>query len=873
MSTISSWDLINKIDQSINASHSWTQKLEAVAKAVSASGDYDMVWLLTLSPLPAASAGALRINPESAPPDTISLSDSFPPLSERWPIEKSVLEQTLKIGHPLFEADIDTDSYDNLCELCKLLSNYGKINLQAIVPLMVSGLNCGILSIGNRQDKGALTPAQKEMMGCIAKHLALTLHNANLSQISRRQAEQLATLNNIARTITSSLNLDEALRRTVASIDDILDVEAGALLLIDPLTQELYFKLILRGAESIVNSYRLQPGEGVAGWVVENQQAVLVNDAPKDPRFSDRIDQDTGFVTQSILCSPIIVHGKAIGALEVLNKRQGEFTPEDQQLLTSMTASLGIALQNSQLYQQLQEKIQDKTHLLNAMRQQTSELEELNLLGEKLLARTSPEEILKTTLDTIPEMLPADIHGLIINLPRFSKMGLRLPKNATQTMIAQAHQQMLDALNHSQADPQEQKPEAPYIVYKDDPVPDDWQLQSQFAWPILTLHGSLGVVYLAYGHQPADTADLMRLFSLIVSRISGALENTRLITEIEQERAKLAAILSSTADGILVVDQSDQIILDNPAAYAILEHNSSQIGKALTEAIDNQDLLSLFQTAKTSGGAAGEFAYMTEQTYYAHISPVNVARGDIIGWVAVMQDVTYFKELNEIKDSFISDVSHDLRSPLSSIALASHLLKLAGETNEQQEELLETINKNIARMTSLIEDLLDAGKIEADIGMEMETHPVNPLIFEVAAQLAAQAEQKSLDYHLDLSDQLCQVNCNPGRLQQVMTNLISNAIKYTPEKGKVTIRLFPQNNNLLFQVIDTGYGIPQNDQLHIFDKFYRVKGEYMIGKEGSGLGLAIARSIVEKHSGKIWVESTPGKGSTFTFMLPLVHAG
>ena len=872
MNTPSSWDLINRIDQSISAPHSWTQKLEAIAEVILSSDNYDLVWLLTLPPLPAASVGVLQTNPASTPIDTISLSDTSPPISEDWPPKHSILAHVLRTGLPLFGPHINDDTNTLLCDLGNLLRNHKKINIQAIIPLKANNIGFGILIVGRRQDAKGLTSSQEELLKHTTRHLALTLHNVNLTQIAQRQAEQLATLNKIARTITSSLNLDEALRRTVASIDDMLDVEAGALLLTDPNTQELYFKLILRGAESVISAYRLQPDEGIAGWVVKHQRPLIVNNPRSDPRFLQRIDQETGFVTKSVLCSPIIVNGKTIGALEVLNKRQGIFSPEDQQLLTSMTASLGIALQNSQLYRRLQEESKNKTRLLDAVQKRTSALKDIDMLGEKLLARNAPEGILETILDTLPQVLPADVHGVIIDLPGFTKMGLKLPKNAPRTMIAETQQTMLDALNHQPSSSTKKlRLEDPYIVYGDKLIHADWQLRSQLTLPILTLSGSLGALHLAYIRQSAVSADMIHLFSLVVSRISGILENTRLITEIEQERARLAAILSSTADGILVVDRSDHIILDNPAAYTILERTHSQIGKSLNDTIDNQDLLGLFQTAKASGGAAGEFSYTSDKIYYARISPVYAGQDAIIGWVAVMQDVSAFKKLNEAKDSFVSDVSHDLRSPLSSIALASHLLKLTGPTTEQQEELLDTINKNIERMTGLIEDLLDAGKIEADIGMEMDEHLVNPLIFEAAAQLATQANQKRIDYQIDLSNHLYTIRCNPGRLQQVVANLTSNAIKYTPENGNVTVRLFSKDNNLLFQVADSGYGIPQKDQARIFDKFYRVKEEYMIGKEGSGLGLAISKSIIEKHNGKIWVESAPNRGSTFTIMLPLIR--
>jgi signal transduction histidine kinase len=237
-----------------------------------------------------------------------------------------------------------------------------------------------------------------------------------------------------------------------------------------------------------------------------------------------------------------------------------------------------------------------------------------------------------------------------------------------------------------------------------------------------------------------------------------------------------------------------------------------------------------------------------------------------------MQDVTHFKELNDAKDSFVNAVSHDLRSPLSGISLASQLIQMTGDLNERQQDFLKTIQDHIEAMTKLIDGLLDVGKIEADIDMAMELNPVSPIVAETVEILRPQAEQKNLQLTVNLSNEDSLVECNVLRLQQVFTNLIGNAIKYTPEQGKINVILTLQDDYLLFQVIDTGPGIPQADQPHIFEKFYRVRGEHMTGIKGSGLGLAITKSIVEKHNGTIWVDSKfKGGGSTFSVLLPTVN--
>ena len=175
-------------------------------------------------------------------------------------------------------------------------------------------------------------------------------------------------------------------------------------------------------------------------------------------------------------------------------------------------------------------------------------------------------------------------------------------------------------------------------------------------------------------------------------------------------------------------------------------------------------------------------------------------------------------------------------------------------------------------MAALIDDLLDMSQVSSNVEMEMEEQPLQPILENAVATLQTQITQKSQNLSLSLGNQLYIINCNPNRLHQVFANLVGNASKYTPEGGNITVKLTPQGETILFQVTDTGYGIPEADQPHIFDRFYRAKSEDTVKISGTGLGLAITKFVVEKHGGQIWVESIPQQGSTFFFYLPLLDA-
>jgi signal transduction histidine kinase len=321
---------------------------------------------------------------------------------------------------------------------------------------------------------------------------------------------------------------------------------------------------------------------------------------------------------------------------------------------------------------------------------------------------------------------------------------------------------------------------------------------------------------------------------------------------------------------VLVVDRNNHLLLANPAAREIFYIEPDAVGRPMQEAIYNDDMVNAFQTSKERGRFSTEIPMTDGRTFYASLSPIAGSEATGGGWVATLQDVTHFKELDSLKTDFVNAVSHDLRSPLSGILIATHLIPMTGELNEKQNEFIHTIEKRVSSMTELIDDLLDVGKIEAGIDMEMEDLDLIPMVQDVVDGHREQAEQKGLKLGMQLPESVTRVTGNSTRLRQLIANLVSNAIKYTLE-GDVTIRISEQDMELMLEVEDTGIGIAPGEQPLVFDKFYRVKAQETSDVGGTGLGLAITKSIVEKHQGRIWVESAVGKGSNFVVVFPTVN--
>lgn len=384
--------------------------------------------------------------------------------------------------------------------------------------------------------------------------------------------------------------------------------------------------------------------------------------------------------------------------------------------------------------------------------------------------------------------------------------------------------------------------------------------------PLKTKDKVIGV--LSVDNKISDktfTDNDLYLLSALADYAAIAIENAQLFTAAKSERSKLEIIIGSTEDAVIVTDSEMRVLLLNRAARRAFAIKSAEAtNKPIAQVVKNESLLHLFiRSIEGSQVQRGEIPLEEGRTLNANLTPIPG-----VGYAAVMQDITHLKALDKMKSEFVSTVSHDLRSPLTTIKGFVQLLPKAGPFTPQQQEFSAKILKGVDNITELIQDLLDIGKIEAGVGLEMDVCQLDAIINKVVEDLRSQAEAKRQRLDVELPPQLSPVLGNELRLGQVVANLVGNAIKYTPDGGLISVRANNSNGQIVVSVQDTGIGIPLADQPYIFDKFYRVESEETASISGTGLGLAIVKSVIERHNGRVWVKSEPGVGSTFTFILP-----
>lgn len=399
-----------------------------------------------------------------------------------------------------------------------------------------------------------------------------------------------------------------------------------------------------------------------------------------------------------------------------------------------------------------------------------------------------------------------------------------------------------------------------------------------FALPLRPGGDFQGVLFLAYRQPHYFDKNERTLLRTLTGQATVLVQNAHLFAAAEGGRRRLAAILASTTNGVLVTDQTDRVLLINPAmerAFGIQARNVA--GRPVIDALAGADRsgslarrLSLGMSAATGGATDGKVELEANgRAFLAGISTVYSNEGKTMGRVAVLQDVTDIKELERMKSDFVAGISHDLLSPLTYMHNYASMLPIA-DNPELEKEYTTKIIGGIDRMKRLVNDLLDLARIEAGLNLQFDRVAIGPLLSDVAIEYASVAREGGLRLVVEVPDRLPPAVADALLLRRAVTNLVMNGIKYAPGSGDLTLAAAKVGKEIVITVRDQGPGIPAADQIHLFEKFYRGQGMSTAERaRGSGLGLAIVKSVADHHGGRVWCESAPGAGSAFYLAIPL----
>ncbi len=362
-----------------------------------------------------------------------------------------------------------------------------------------------------------------------------------------------------------------------------------------------------------------------------------------------------------------------------------------------------------------------------------------------------------------------------------------------------------------------------------------------------------------------EVGRLGRVFDMMADRLQSTIKT------ISSERNTLATVLAAMADGILIVNRQGQVVQANRAAAFLLGSSpSSMEGRSFVEVLRDYELSAVLQRCLQQASPQSGTAEVDPGHRFLRIVATPL-RGGQAGALALLQDLTEIRRAETVRRDFVANVSHELRTPLASLkALVETLEEGALAEPEVARDFLSKMHVEVDGLTQMVSEQLELSRIESGrAALSLQPEEMEPLLREVTERLAAQAGRAGLRMTLQLPPELPRVMAHRERIQQMLVNLLHNAIKFTPSGGEITVGARAEGDRVLVWVADTGVGISEEDLPRIFERFYKADRSRSGG--GTGLGLAIAKHVTEAHGGRIWAESVEGKGSTFTFGLPVAE--
>ena len=784
-----------------------------------------------------------------------------------------------------------------------------------VIPLYGShGDVLGIMSVDVPRDGRVPTPNTAEVLEIFAAQVALAIENSQLVEDLRRQVTTLRLFNELNRSITTKLDLPMVLNTVVQSVTNLLGYDYATIYLQDKTGQHLVPMASSGYALELLQETTFKRGEGAVGVVMQTGMPLVSEDVAQDPRFEPGPVE----IGASIMV-PLTVEDRSVGVLVGDRKEPGDFSPTDVATLTALGDQVSVAVDNARLFaevkgfsEELERRVEERTQELAAalenLRVQRDRSEVLYHIASELVANLDVDRILSQALSLLQKAVKASKSAVLLSDAESGQMHYRA------------------AIGHTTPIPQEGR-EAPFrrdtglvgwvlerrqaIIIPDVRADDRWEngidptIRSVLAAPVLGSSGAdgdaWGIILMQSPLVGIFGDQELRLVEAAAVQLGNALNNAelyRLLAEQAErlgamlraqqiEAAKNEAILEGIADGVMVADANGRIMLFNAAAERILSISRAHVlgrfqddilglyGNAAQEWLER---IEAWMQAPQSYGAEEFLAHrleMEREIVSVHISPVIAPNHEFLGVVSVFRDITAEVEADRAKSEFVSTVSHELRTPMTSIKGYVDLLLMgaAGPMEEAQQNFLKTVKVNADRLTTLVNDLLDISRIETG-RVELIRKPLSTAdaIGQVVELLKPKIEEKDQRLYTVLPDDLPKIYGDEARVTQILTNIIGNAYKYTPNGGEIGLYAYARQGKMYIAVADTGIGIAEENQQKIFDRFYRVEDDPAVYEvSGTGLGLAITLSLIHMHGGDISLESELGEGSIFTFSIPLAE--
>jgi len=728
------------------------------------------------------------------------------------------------------------------------------------VPIAVFDELIGVLALHRKQPR-RWTKEETALTEAVAHEIGLALHTARLLRENERRIAQQAAFFRIGAIVGQSLSLSETLQALGEAANEALGGAFAAVLMPRGATLELAATAGLPAKLSKALADGLPESADCLRAAAADGRVLASTDVVRDDRFESpwrTLASASGY--RALLAVPVASErAERTGLVIVFFAEEHIFVDEDFELARYLGDAARGALERSELF--------EAERTARALSQQ------LARTGGVLATELDPAAVLDEVVQQAPALLGADACAvrtleddeLVVSAAsgKGAEEAVGLRVSATDWLSGDVFQSR-SPLAVEDASSDQRLVEADPILAAG--------YTAYLGVPLSGPEGSLAGVLAVYGSRPRTwrPEEIQALLAL-AGNTSAALANAELYSRVSLEKERSVAILANIADGIVAVDRDGEVVLWNAAAEEITGVPQEEaIGRTTVQVLQRQ--LEAGEDEARSGQRLVSILRGGEEVWLSLSEAVmRDPLGGVAGRIFAFRDISADRMVEHVKSDFVAAVSHELRTPLTSIyGFAATLLRQDipfGE--EERRTFLGYIASESERLTEIVDELLNVARLDAgDLQVELGRIDVGSVVSEVVGTVE---ESDVLDGHrfeIDLPDEPLAAEADRDKVRQVFSILVENALRYSPQGGKVTVGARRNDDRVEVRVVDEGMGIPAAERERIFRKFYRAESAARDGAAGTGLGLFIAKELVNAMGGRIWVDSTEGQGSSFAFELP-----
>ena len=731
------------------------------------------------------------------------------------------------------------------------------------VPLHARELVVGVLTLVRGQPNG-FSDEDLALATAIADQAGIAVSNAHLFRAEQERRHFASTLQEIARTISSTLDPNSVFEQVLEQLRRVIEYDSASIFMVsdDQLQPVAAF-----GFDDMqeVLSHPLRIDEGGLGIeVLKAGKIMVIADVKQNPTWLGRPALKESEMIRGWIGAPLIVRDRVVGILNVDSHKVGMYSQKDAELVSAFADQTATAVANAQLFGEIQKRVQSMTALTETARSVTASLD-LDEVLQRITERTIDSlEVEAASLALLDEKTGELEFRVASGKGAEHIVGLRLMKGQGLAGWVVEHREAV-FVSDVQSDPR---------FYAEVDKLIGFTTRVMASVPIQVQERTIGVIEAINPRGDDLAPEQMELLRGIADLAGTAIVRAQLFRETQAARQRYASLFEDSIDTILITDLAGVITDANNRAETLLGIPRGQLlGLKISQLHEpNRELIPADLNELSVGEAVSYDSQVNNENVEdlhveVHVKRIDIASESFLQWI--LRDITARLELAKLRSDLTSMIFHDLRSPLGNIISSLEFLResLIGD-DETVQSVLSIASRSSRRASRLVESLLDLDRLEADQAVLNKTDTsIGALVAEAVEEVHPTAEAKGQFLRMELAPGLPTVLMDVDMVRRVLINLLENAIKFSRGGDLIQVSAKQEGEYLQIAVMDSGVGISPKDQERIFEKFTRL-GRHERSK-GLGLGLAFCRLAVEAHEGSIWVESEEGKGSTFTFTLPV----